>query len=353
MFIQKYGTIEKLTKSMQHLRSLLNYALAVAVETNLVFVALSSIAVLNSAQAQIVPDRTLGNESSLVTPDTIKGIPSDRIDGGAIRGTNLFHSFEKFSINEGRGAYFTNPQGIENVLSRVTGANASNILGTLGVLGNANLFLINPNGIVFGANARLDVAGSFFASTADSLVFDGGLEFSATNPQAPPLLTVSIPIGLQFRVNPGSIVNRSTARDNTNKIVGLQLPSSQTLGLIGSGVNIEAGHLTAVDGRIELGSLAGNSLVSLTPTKTGYVLGYEGVKDFQDIQLSQGTVVSTSGNGGGSIQVQGRNVTLSEESGMFANTLGSQDSSGIFIRAEQLALKDGARVYASTRAISF
>ncbi|HEY9671531.1 MAG TPA: hypothetical protein V6D11_08815, partial [Waterburya sp.] len=76
----------------------------------------------NPAFAQIVPDDTLGAERSVVTPNvTIKGLSSDRIDGGAIRGTNLFHSFQQFNINEGRGAYFTNPPGIENILSRVTG----------------------------------------------------------------------------------------------------------------------------------------------------------------------------------------------------------------------------------------
>ncbi len=77
------------------------------------------------------------------------------------RGANLFHSFREFNVEEGRSAYFTNPAPIENILSRVTGDNPSQILGKLGVLGNANLFLINPNGIIFGQNASLDVRGSF------------------------------------------------------------------------------------------------------------------------------------------------------------------------------------------------
>ncbi|MFY7804691.1 MAG: filamentous hemagglutinin N-terminal domain-containing protein, partial [Limnoraphis robusta] len=120
--------------------------------------------------AQIVPDNSLGNENSVVTPNVnIRGINSNRIDGGAVRGGNLFHSFQEFNIREGRGAYFSNPDNIINILTRVTGGNISEILGTLGVLGNANLFLINPNGIVFGPNARLDVGGSFFATTADGI----------------------------------------------------------------------------------------------------------------------------------------------------------------------------------------
>ncbi len=99
----------------------------------------------NCAIAQIAPDTTLGNENSTVTSTG----SIDQIDGGAARGANLFHSFEEFNVDEGRAAVFTNPSGIENILTRVTGANPSNILGTLGVAGgNANLFLINPNGII-------------------------------------------------------------------------------------------------------------------------------------------------------------------------------------------------------------
>jgi filamentous hemagglutinin family protein len=146
----------------------------------------------NGVFAQITPDRTLGNESSVVKPNRdIKGIPSNRIDGGARRGGNLFHSFRSFNVEEGRGAYFRNPAGVENILSRVTGGNPSEILGTLGVSGNANLFLINPNGIIFGANASLDINGSFVATTADAIGFgDRGL-FSATEPNAPGLLNIN------------------------------------------------------------------------------------------------------------------------------------------------------------------
>ncbi|EGJ34484.1 MULTISPECIES: filamentous hemagglutinin N-terminal domain-containing protein [Moorena] len=156
----------------------------------------------NYALAQITPDQTLGNESSVVTPNaTIRGEPGDLIEGGAARGSNLFHSFQDFNVGQLQRVYFANPAGIENILSRVTGSNISNILGTLGVDGGANLFLLNPNGIVFGQNARLDVAGSFFASTANSLVFNNGTEFSATNPQAPPLLSINITPGLQYGLN--------------------------------------------------------------------------------------------------------------------------------------------------------
>ncbi|RCJ18161.1 hypothetical protein A6770_06175 [Nostoc minutum NIES-26] len=142
--------------------------------------------------AQITPDGTLGTEASHVRPGDII-----RIDGGATRGTNLFHSFADFNVRNSESVYFVNPWGIENIISRVTGKNISSILGKLGVEGGANLFLLNPNGIIFGKNAQLDIRGSFIGSTANSWQFSHNQEFSATNPQAPPLLTINTPLGLQ------------------------------------------------------------------------------------------------------------------------------------------------------------
>ena len=158
-----------------------------------------------STFAEVVPDSTLGVESSVVTPRLVNGVPTQQIDGGAVRGANLFHSFEQFNIGEGQAAYFTNPDGIHRIFSRVTGSSRSEILGKMGVLGNADLFLINSNGIIFGANAQLNVAGSFIGSTANSVKFSDGTEFKATNPQNS-LLTVSLPVGLQFGQTPSGIV---------------------------------------------------------------------------------------------------------------------------------------------------
>ncbi|NJP11763.1 MAG: filamentous hemagglutinin N-terminal domain-containing protein [Leptolyngbyaceae cyanobacterium RU_5_1] len=171
------------------------------------------------AHAQISPDNTLGAERSVVKPNVpVKGLPADLIQGGAARGVNLFHSFLKFNVEDGQRVYFANLTGIENILSRVTGADPSKILGTLGVDGGANLFLLNPNGIIFGSNARLDVAGSFVATTANSFKFPNGSEFSATNPQAPPLLTINITPGLQYGPN-----HRATIANAGNLTAGKDL----------------------------------------------------------------------------------------------------------------------------------
>ena len=292
-----------------------------------------AIALDRVAIAQITPDATLGAESTVVTPIN----PSrDQIEGGAIRGANLFHSFREFNIGAGREVYFANPAGIENILTRVTGSTRSEILGTLGVSGNANLFLINPNGIVFGSNARLDMRGSFLASTASSFKFADGIEFSATNPQAPPLLTINVPIGLQFGVGAGAI---ATNVDLNPDPVSFNVEPGRTLALVGGDLRLQGGTiLEAPEGRIELGSVGDNSFVSLTPTTGGFALGYEGVQNFRDIQLlglERGARVSTAGEGGGNIQVQSRRLTLEGGSQIEADTQGAGSGATVTLRATE------------------
>ncbi|MEM9214888.1 MAG: filamentous hemagglutinin N-terminal domain-containing protein [Cyanobacteria bacterium P01_F01_bin.150] len=162
----------------------------------LIAVVMTTEVTTTTVGARPIPDATLDvGERSQVTPqDTL----SDRIEGGAIRNTNLFHSFSEFNVEDGHSAYFANPVGIDRILSRVTGANASNILGTLGVDGPADLFLLNPNGIVFGPNVRLDIAGTFVASTADRILFSDNQTFSAIAPEPSALLTINVPTGLQY-----------------------------------------------------------------------------------------------------------------------------------------------------------
>lgn len=286
------------------------------------------------AQSQIVPDNTLGAESSTVTP-LDSDSSTDEIRGGATRGANLFHSFREFNVSEGRTAYFLSPNAnIQNILARVTGGNPSEIMGILGTRGvsSPNLFLINPNGIVFGQNASLNVGGSFVASTASSLKFADGTEFSTTEPQTTSLLTVSVPIGLQFGESVGRIVNRSFAVNNNGIPLGLQVKPRKTLAIVGGDVTLDGGNVTAESGRIELGSVAGSSVVSLTQNVQSWALGYEGVQNFRDIRLSQAAVVDASGEGG-NIQVQGRRVTLTDGSKIRAFTRGALSSGTVSVNA--------------------
>ncbi len=162
------------------------------------------------AQAQIIPDQTLGAEaSSVVNDQQIRGDNAELIEDGATRGDNLFHSFSEFNVNSGQRVYFFNPVGIESILSRVTGENPSAINGTLGVDGPASLFLINPNGLVFGEAAVLDVTGSFYGTTAEAVTIGNGV-FSAVDPGQSQLLAVSPSISFwnYLTDTSGEVVNR-------------------------------------------------------------------------------------------------------------------------------------------------
>jgi filamentous hemagglutinin family protein len=190
-------------------------------------------------------------------------------------GTNLFHSFGNFSLNTPESANFLNNSGLAttNILSRVTGGNPSNIFGTINstAFPGANLFLMNPAGIVFGANAQLNVAGSFHATTADYIKLGNDGIFYA-DPAKPTVLSVAAPSAFGFLTNnPGSIEVRTGGLDDTFFPTALlQVPEGQTLSLVGGnapgsstpGVAIGAldgstpGYVLAPAGRVNLVSVA-------------------------------------------------------------------------------------------------
>ncbi|MBD2412471.1 hypothetical protein FACHB389_23070 [Nostoc calcicola FACHB-389] len=280
----------------------------------------------NISVAQITPDGTLPNNSNV----TLEG-RTFNIIGGSQAGGNLFHSFQDFSVPTGSTAFFHNAADIQNIINRVTGGSISNIDGLIRANGTANLFLINPNGIIFGENARLDIGGSFFATSANSMKFADGFEFSTKNPQLTPLLTINVPIGLQFGANPGLIQVRGDGtgiRTISSELIdidkGLQVKSNQTLALVGGDISLEGAILKTPGGRIELGSVGDNGFVHLTPVNKGFSLGYAEVQNLRDIQLSQQAAVDANGEGGGDIQVMGRHITLIDGSRIQSRTLGSQ-----------------------------
>lgn len=259
--------------------------------------------------AQIIPDTSLP-QNSIVLPNCI----DCEITGGTRVGNNLFHSFEQFSVPTGGVAYFNNAVTVENIISRVTGNSITNIDGLIRTNPAANLFLLNPYGIIFGPNASLDVGGSFIATTASKLAFADGTVFNTTTNGTTPLLTISRPIGLIFNQTPGRIVNQAASLDLDDNPIGLQIPAGRTLALVGGEVALEGGFLTTPGGRIELGSVSGNSVVSLTPIDKGWMLGYAGVQNFQDITLNQAAFIGSSELMGADIKIQGRLVSLTEGS---------------------------------------
>ncbi len=266
------------------------------------------IGLMDVAAAQIVPDRTLRAEGSRVAPGTVNGQTVDRIEGGAQRGQNLFHSFQEFNIGEGQRVYFANPANVRNILTRVTGNNLTDIQGTLGVEGGANLFLMNPHGIVFGRNARLDIRGSFLATTANSFHFSDGNQFSAINPQGTFLLSISVPTGLQYGMQPAGPIRSQAA---------LVVNAGRSLVLAGGDITLDD-TLLAVDsveegGRIELGATAGTGIVELTATGNLLSLNFPNKLARANVSLV-GSALLVSAANSGSIAISANNLDILGES---------------------------------------
>lgn len=327
--------------------------------------------------AQIVPDNTLKEESSQVTSSE----QEQTINGGAVRGENLFHSFEEFNVKENQAVNFVNPEGVENIFSRVTGNNISQILGDLGVLGNANLFLLNPNGIVFGEKASLNLNGSFVATTADSINFVDGFRFIANSTEQKPLLTVNIPIGLQFDNQPGKIINQAQSPEKAasngqfNKAgspAGLLVQSNQTIALIGGEIIFEGGNITASGGNIEIASVGANSLISFSSETSNISFDYSKVSSFLDITLTNreegllrtfeidendrpievfvnspipSLIDANSENTSGNINLIGKNISIVNGSQIQALTLGNVSGGNISIEAQEQLKVSGRNFY--------
>jgi filamentous hemagglutinin family protein len=313
--------------------------------------------------AQISPDQTLPNPSVVMTTDS-----TSEITGGTIAGGNLFHSFRQFSVRTGETAAFQNATTVQNIITRITGNSVSRIDGLIQAKGNANLFLLNPNGIIFGRNAALDIGGSFLATTGDRLTFDDGTEFSTADTENA-LLTVSVPNGIQFGLSPGSIRTASTNlqrdtrgnplldEDGNPIIAGLRVGTGRTLALVGGRLTFPGGVLTVEGGRIELGSVGANSQVRFTALNSlqpeqGWELDYAKVSQFQDMEFNGAAIDASgldlaSGLGGGSIQLQGRRIDLTHGTLILSDTKGNQSGEDIGVRSAELTLSDASVISAS------
>ncbi|WP_055076330.1 filamentous hemagglutinin N-terminal domain-containing protein, partial [Pseudanabaena sp. 'Roaring Creek'] len=266
-------------------------------------------------------------------------------------GANLFHSFSQFSVPTGGSATFNlvNTPNITTIFSRVTGGSVSNIDGLIQTINNNNpvsLFLLNPNGIIFGSNARLNIGGSFVGTTANSIKFVDGVEFIASDSTSNPLLTVASPIGLNMGSNSGNITvqgnggnsklnGASSVSNLTNlNLSGLQVQSGQTLALVGGNLSLDGGVISALGGRIELGSVTGGS-VKIDATSQGLTFAYPNATSFGNIQMSQRALVASRGTSPGSIQMQGKQVNLSGGSIAVVQNIGNQKAGDITINATE------------------
>ena len=260
------------------------------VSTVFMAIAANTIASIQTT-AQLIPDDTLGAESTVVESQNAQQF---LIKGGAINNINLFHSFQEFNIASGQEVNFANPDGILNILTRVTGNNVSNIFGNLGVNGNANLFLINPNGILLGEGATVDLNGSFLASTAESINFVNGETFSAINPEQSPLLSVNIPLGVQLGSDAASV------RAQQANI------QAKNVSLIGGDISLEQSTIAVPDGKVDLYSLAEAGTVNFNSDLLDLARGNITIRDRSSIDVL--------GTGASSIAIYADNIVFEAQS---------------------------------------
>jgi len=202
-----------------------------------------------AATAQMVPDGT--------TPTQVLENRILPTHAGALRGNNLYHSFSQFQVPPSGAVFEAGPVNgaiANNVVVRVTGAEASRILGTIDsrtAFPNANFFLLNPNGLLFGAGARLEVGGSFHGSTANGLRFSTGDVFAAA---VDGVFPTGNPAALQFAPGtvPGTIVNEAN----------LEVAAGRHLTLTG-GTILSSGSLKAPQGTVGVATVTGNSEIVL------------------------------------------------------------------------------------------
>ncbi len=267
------------------------------------------------------------------------------IEGGTIRGPNQFHSFDRFDVGTGDTALFTGPSTVENILNRVTGGSTSMIDGTLqSDIPGANLYLLNPAGVVFGLDARLDITGSFHVSTADMLRLgeDGTFHVSPVEQSA---LSVAAPSAFGFlRDAPSGI-----------RIEGSQLKvdPEQTLSVIGGNIDIagaprgRAATLAAPSGQLHLVSVASPGEAVLVSAAESDVT-VESFARLGRLRLIDDALVNVSGNAGGTVRIRGAQLEV-DDSRIRADTEGDMSGGLIDVQVEVLKISSGGRLSVNTR----
>ena len=304
--------------------------------------AVSQGLLINPAMSQIVRDGTTS---------TIVEVNGDNIviNNGDRAGANLFHSFEQFSVPSNSTASFNNATDISNIFSRITGGRVSNLDGAIRANGNANLFLINPAGIIFGNNATLDIGGSFYGSTADSILFPDG-EFSAIAPDNRPILIIDAPIGLNLRNNPAGVTVNSD----------LELATGESFNLIGGEINFNFGTVSIPQGSINVISLAQLGTIEIDDNNSFTIpqnlnLNNINLNNFglqiiateensgnlnltgNSISLINGSRLTNTSEGignAGNITINALDaVEINTDAGIFSNTFAQGDAGAIHIKA--------------------
>ena len=203
--------------------------------------------------AQVATDGSLGPEV------TLDGTGIEVGQGlGARMGDNLFHSFDRFSIAVDQQVTFTGDEGIDNVISRVTGGEVSTIAGTLlSEVGDEGFFFINPTGVIIEESGSIDVPAALHVSNATLVRFNDGSEWS-TSDRTDATLTIASPEAFGF-------LGASTTGVQING-AELEVADGATLDVTGVNVAIEDAAIAVPNGQARVQAAGENGVVPASLT---------------------------------------------------------------------------------------
>lgn len=239
---------------------------------------------------------------------------------GRLEGTNLFHSFRQFNLHKGETAAFEGPDSVQNIIGRITGGKASWINGTLQSKSTpgADLYLLNPAGMIFGPNAKLDLTGSFHVSSADYLKLGDNGAFYADPKNGGDLLISAPPSAFGFL--DGDIGKIVFNPPEFNAQEGdIEVKDQKELSVIGGGIEINNYVIKAYGGRLYLSAVASKGEV----IKSRDGLDTTSFAEMGDISVLQGSLIDVTGyvaKKAGSVFIAGKKITLGEKSRIDSNS---------------------------------
>jgi filamentous hemagglutinin family protein len=309
------------------------------------------------AQAGVVRDGTVGPGGAIAP---VGGDYAILAGFGTQMGGNLFHSFSQFNLVMGESATFSGPNSISNIFARVTGG-VSSIDGAIkSNISGANLFLINPAGVLFGGHASVDVQGSFTVSTANYVKLGNNGRFDATTPSNTILTSDPVSAWGFLTDKPKGITPLDPL--NVDDVARFNVAPGGTLSFIGGNVALNYGEFSAPGGRLELAaySKAGEYSAVLNSTRgggnidlnhfqsslTGGLDGFTGgsvcIRGGQLKMVNASRVAAdTTGSGrGGDFDVRtGRKTVIKNNSGLLTSTSGGGRAGNVSIRAGRLRME--------------
>jgi len=320
------------------------------------YLVLLNILIFPVVKAEVITDGSLGAKVELpgkdfqITPEL-----------GQQFGGNLFHSFQQFNLSEGESATFSGANSVQNIITRVTGGSPSMIDGTLrSTIPNADLYFLNPYGVMFGKNAKLDLQGGFHVSTADYLKLQDGGRFEARTPSNS-LLTVAPVTAFGFLTNtPAAITLQGSslipAQNHQLSLYGGDITLRKvTLGNIiaigmklssiaSSGVIIPSAQRIDLEGVTRLGNIILDSS-RLAALNGGGIYIQAG-----QLLLNQSLVSTTSDEttDGGDISIDANNIIVGNKSTILTGSFSSANSGSIRINVSDLFIMDDSKILSSS-----